>query len=145
MLIEAFCNYFAETGNGVLHLTVNDSFPQLQNLIKAKRDQGYPIINHGFIRRDKLSAIYQSAEYMIYPSLAESFGLGLIEAMESGCRIIGADLAYTYAVCRPSLVFNPLSIRDTERAFADSQSGNIQDTRQLIFNQMSTLIEYLKT
>ena len=46
---------------------------------------------------------YLSSEFLMFPSLTESFGLGLIEAIECGCKVIGADLPYTYEVCEPHL------------------------------------------
>lgn len=142
-LLKAFCNYFDEYKKGVLHLTISDKFPELIQLIKDKKSLGYPIINHGYIDRNDLVEIYQSNKYLIFPSLAESFGLGLIEAMESGCDVIGADLPYTYAVCNPSIVFDPLDVNDIERALFESQSDNVKKTEQLVFNRVDELINLL--
>jgi glycosyltransferase involved in cell wall biosynthesis len=143
-LIEAFCNYFDDYHKGVLHITINEKFPLLLEFIKTKTDCGYPVVNHGFINRNNLREIYQTNEFLIFPSLAESFGLGLIEALESGCKVIGADLPYTYVVCNPSLVFNPLDISDIKRVFVESQFDNIKESKQLIFNEMDNLILLLK-
>ncbi len=139
-LIEAFCNYFDEYNKGVLHLTISDKFSELVQVIKEKVNSGYPIINHGFVDRMELVEIYQSNRYLIFPSLTESFGLGLIEAIENGCDVIGADLPYTYAVCNPSIVFNPLDVNDIKRAMVESQSDNVDKTKQLVFNQIDELI-----
>lgn len=143
-LIEAFCKYFDEYQKGELHLTISDQFTELIQLIKAKKDLAYPIINHGFISRNDLVEIYQTNKYLVFPSLAESFGLGLVEAIESGCNVIGADLPYTYAVCNPSIVFNPLDVNDIKRAFVESQSDAVKETKQLVFNQIDELIALFK-
>src|SRR5690606_13519896 len=97
-LIEAFCKFFDKQQVGKLILTVSDFYAETFALIGKKIDEGYPIENIGFVKRDELGEIYQNAEYLIYPSLAESFGLGLLEAVDQGCKVIGADLPYTYAV-----------------------------------------------
>ena len=119
-------------------------YPELLHLVKTKIDLGYPIINHGFIERNDLIEIYQSNGYVIYPSLTESFGLGIVEAIENGCNVIGADLPYTYVVCNPSLVFNPLDVNDIKRALVESQLDNVKGTEQLVFDQIDELISILK-
>lgn len=143
-LIEAFCRFFDENRKGELHITISENFSELLQLIKVKKDLGYPIINHGFINRNDLIEIYQTNEYLIFPSLAESFGLGLVEAIENGCKVIGADLPYTYAVCNPSIVFDPLDVNDIKRAMVESQTDNVKETEQLVFNQIDELIGLLK-
>ena len=91
-LIESFCLAYDEIKKGSLTTTIPTSDINLCGLIKEKIDLGYPIINIGFIEREKLAEIYLSHECLIFPSLAESFGLGLAEAIDGGCKIIAADL-----------------------------------------------------
>lgn len=107
ILIHAFCKFYDKNKKGKLVLTVNEDYPVVLDLIKDKIDQGYPIKNIGFVDRLTLQKEYLASEFLIFPSLTESFGLGLIEAIECGCKVIGADLPYTYEVCEPSLTFNP--------------------------------------
>ena len=57
-------------------------------------------------------SIYKYVDYLIYPSLTESFGLPLLEAKLNDVHIIAADLPYVYDVCKPFLVFDPKSLRD---------------------------------
>jgi glycosyltransferase involved in cell wall biosynthesis len=144
-LINAFCTYFDKNKKGILHLTVGSKFPQLFKFINNKIDQGYPIINHGFVTRNDLVEIYQTNEYLIFPSLAESFGLGLVEAIENGCKVIGADLPYTYAVCNPSMIFDPLDLVSIENAITESQCENVKKTDQLVFNQINEILNHLKS
>lgn len=143
-LINAFCDFYDRHKLGTLTLTVSKEFPELLELIREKKTQDYPICNLGFIDRQQLSKIYQESEYLIYPSLAESFGLGLVEAIENGCKIIGADLPYTYAVCQPSLIFNPLDEKSISEALSLSLKENTMPSFAKVSNKIDELISLLK-
>lgn len=143
-LIEAFCKFYDSEKKGELHLTIGIDFFALNKFVNERITDGYPIINHGFVSRDLLGDIYGEATFSIYPSLIESFGLGIIEAIENQCDIIGADLAYTFAVCRPSLVFDPTKIESIVIAFKSAVEKNTQSTEQLVFNEMDKLIDLLQ-
>lgn len=143
-LLEAFRNFYDVKHVGELHLTIGDEFKELNSLISKMNATGYPIVNHGFLKRDSLSEIYSKAAFSIYPSLSESFGLGIIEAIENGCDIIGSDLPYTYAVCKPSLVFNPTNVESIVKAFQIAIEKHPQSTEQLVFNEIDTLINLLQ-
>ena len=143
-LIEGFCAFYDQYQLGELTLTVSDDFTEVVELLERKKADGYPIVNLGFIQRNELSDLYLGSKYLIYPSLAESFGLGIIEAIECGCQVIGTDLPYTYAVCEPSIVFDPLEIASIVGAFEQSTLENIRPTKLLIKNKISELIKLLK-
>jgi glycosyltransferase involved in cell wall biosynthesis len=127
-----------------LTVTIGPDCPDLIALIKKLNTEKYPIINVGFVDRKDLVALYNSSEYLIFPSLTESFGLGLIEAVENGCKVIGANLPYTYAVCNPSLVFDPYSIKSIANIFGEALTYNVKETEQRVFNEIDKLIGILK-
>ena len=56
--------------------------------------------------------LYDYIDYLVYPSLNESYGLPLIEASLNDVKVIASDLDYVYDVCDPYLTFNPLSVYD---------------------------------
>lgn len=143
-VLEAFATFYDDKKTGELHLTVGNEFKKLNNLVSKMMSEGYPVINHGFVPRDLLTTIYCKAAFSIYPSLSESFGLGIIEAIENQCDIIGSDLSYTYAVCKPSLVFDPTKIESIAMAFQSAIEKNIQPTEQLVFNEIDKLIYLLQ-
>lgn len=141
-LIEAFSEFFEKHKTGVLTVTVSDDFQELVHLIQSKQNQGVPIKNIGFVPRENLQKLYSESEFLIFPSLTESFGLGLVEAIENGCKVIGADLPYTYAVCEPSLSFNPLQTDSIVEAFSLSlQPTKVSESK--VKNEISTLINLL--
>ncbi len=143
ILIEAFCNSFDRLGRGSLLVTVPDSSVELCKLISKKSELGYPIVNVGFVDRKKLTELYFSHEYLIFPSLAESFGLGLVEAIDAGCKVIVSDLPYAYEVCKPSLTFDPHSTKSLRDAISTAIETNLPYSEKLISNNIEHLISLL--
>lgn len=144
-LIEAFCMAYDKNKKGILYLTVDKIFDDLYKLIKEKSDSGYPIVNLGYMQRDNLVSYYAKSDFCIYPSLAESFGLGLIEAMEYGCSVIASDLDYVHNICIPTATFNPYSVIEIFEKIDDALNGKMtsKPTVQLCFNQIEVLEELL--
>jgi glycosyltransferase involved in cell wall biosynthesis len=142
-LINVFCRFYDTYKKGKLIVTVNQDYQKILDLIEVKQKLGYPIKNIGFVGRDELQIEYLSTEFLIFPSLTESFGLGLIEAIESGCKIIGTDLPYTFEVCQPSIVFNPLDNDSLFKAFETSLDANVKVSLPKIKNNIKELITIL--
>ena len=142
-LINAFCKFYDREKKGKLIITVDFSYQHLIELIDEKQKKGYPILNVGFIERENLADIYCSAEFLIYPSLAESFGLTILEAIECGCKVIGADLPYLYAVCEPSLTFNPFDENSIVKVLSLSLEGSVKDTQTKAYNKVDVLLDML--
>lgn len=142
-LIESFCTFYDKHKKGRLILTVGKEFKDVLNLIDEKLKLKYPIENLGYINRNDLLKHYQSSEYLIFPSLTESFGLGLVEGIENGCKIIGADLPYTYAVCNPSIVFDPYSSSSICKAFEQSLKKKIPESKSIISDEIDEVINLI--
>jgi glycosyltransferase involved in cell wall biosynthesis len=143
-LLEGFSKYYQKNKVGKLYVTIGKEFQGLQTLISDYQQKGIPIINVGFLNRAELEQLYQKSEFLIFPSLTESFGLGILEAMEHGCKVIGADLPYTHAVCIPSLLFNPDDVNSIAAIFNQAVTTNTKPTKQLVFNEIDKLIQLLR-
>ena len=143
-LLEGFKIFYDRCSEGELHLTLDKNSGLLLDRIDMMKSKGYPIFNHGFVNRNRLSRLYKMSEFIIYPSFSESFGLGIIEGIENGCKVIGADLEYLKSVCSPSLVFNPSSPFSIADALQKSLISEIKETNQLVFNEIKQLIKLLK-
>lgn len=143
-LIEAFCNAYDKTKSGRLILTIPLKSESLCALIKLKIEKGYPIKNVGFVNRIHLINLYKSCEYLIFPSLAESFGLGLAEAIDGGCKVLAADLPYTYEVCKPSFTFNPYVTENIENAIIKAVIGKLPYSQKNISNDVNQLISLFR-
>jgi glycosyltransferase involved in cell wall biosynthesis len=64
----------------------------------------------GWLNPNEVTYALQSSDLMVFPSLAESFGLGLAEAMAADCPIVASDLPYAHDVCEDAaLYFDPTS------------------------------------
>ena len=106
--------------NGSLPLVVGD-FPRtyLKNILKKyKAEELYnEIITLGYIRNTDLPSIYRKATFFLYPSLRESFGIPILEAMACGCPVITSNRS-----CMPeiagdaSLLVNPEDTMDISMA-----------------------------
>lgn len=59
-------------------------------------------IPHGAVHR-----VYEAADLFVYPSLCESFGFPLVEAMASGLPIVAADLPLNREMCGDAAVYYP--------------------------------------
>ena len=143
-LINAFKLFYDKHKKGQLHLTLLKNDSKIILIINNLILKGYPIINHGFIKRYLLTSLYCQSEFIIYPSLSESFGLGIVEGIENGCKVIGADLPYTYAVCKPSITFDPKSVKSIIKAFEIAiNTKSIVKTEQLVFNEIDSIIKII--
>lgn len=142
-LIDAFCLFYDENRKGTLTLTIPSVHKPLSTLIEYKQERGYPIFNLGFIDRKELYKVYNEHEYLMFPSLAESFGLGLVEAIDNGCKVIGSDLPYLYEVCEPSFVFNPTDTFSIKNAFEKAIIKELKPSKSKVINRIETILNLL--
>jgi glycosyltransferase involved in cell wall biosynthesis len=117
-LLEAFALVQREYPTARLYLTVGPAYPAILRQLESLAQQGLPVVNLGLIGREALQAEYARRACLVYPSLRESFGLGLLEAAAMGMPILGADLPYTHAVIEPTAVFDPLDVVSMAGAMA---------------------------
>jgi glycosyltransferase involved in cell wall biosynthesis len=143
-LLDAFVLFFNTKKHGELHLTIENKYVDLKNYISKLQEKGFPIINHGFLNHEELSILYAKSLFFIFPSLTESFGLGIIEALESGCIILGADRPYMHAICKPNITFNPESLEDMCNGMIKAINNEFQKSEQHVHNNIEDLITLLK-
>lgn len=83
-------------------------------------------IGLGMLGRAELHAAYRYANVLVMPSLVETVGLPMLEAMRIGIPVLAADRPYAHAVCEDAAeFFDPLSPADfaqkAGQLLADSQ------------------------
>jgi glycosyltransferase involved in cell wall biosynthesis len=135
-LLDAWTN--VNIPNCELWLTISSNYPNVQQQIKHLSDQGYQIKNFTGLKREELNALYGKAEYLIYPSLLESFGLGLIEGALANCKVLAADLPYSNQVVIPTEIFNPNSVTEIAEIIKSASEGKKNNNSQLIVNNEIT-------
>lgn len=127
-----------------LILTVSGNYPDLQQLIETYIADGCNIQNSGLLSKEDLAQLYRTSKYIVYPSLAESFGLGLIEGVEHGCDVIASDLEFVHAVIDPYKTFNPLSENDiAEKILSANLNTEDRKTKLKVRNEITNLIAVL--
>ena len=74
------------------------------------------VVGLGTLNRGELYEAYKNATLVVMPSLAETVGLPMLEAMRVGTPVLVADRPYAHAVCEEAAVFfDPLSPLDFAR------------------------------
>lgn len=69
-----------------------------------------PIVFHGFLHHEQLSSLYRLADALILPSLTETVGLPMLEALSFGTPVVCADRPYAHEICeRRAVFFDPFS------------------------------------
>ena len=139
-LLEAWKVLHEKDVDLTLHLTVSlgDAF---HNKLLEAIGQGVRIINHGYIPSEELAKLYVQCKATIYPSYNESFGLGLIEAMEAGCDVIASDRPFVHTICEPSEVFNPVLPNTIVEAVLKYEEGKSSKSVLTVRNKVNELIE----
>jgi Glycosyltransferase len=127
-----------------LILTVSGNYPELQQMIQNYTAKGCNIKNCGLLSKQELAQLYRTSKYIVYPSMAESFGLGLIEGVEHGCDIIASELEFVHAVVEPYKTFNPLSEDDiADKILSASLGKEERKTKLKVRNEIANLIAVL--
>jgi len=148
LLLSAWELFIEDSRNKycILHLTLPTNSPQvLLDKVKVINKGNVSIINHYECSVDKVRDLYQMCNYFIFPSLAESFGLPLIEACSAGCKIISSDLPYVYHVIKPSLVFNPYDHESILNSLYISRDYyNVKNSELNVKNNVYELLNTLK-
>lgn len=143
-LLKAWGELNVQDYNPKLVLTIPDINVTLQDQINTLNNRGADIVNLGYLPFDTLKSIYLKTEFLIYPSLSESFGLPLIEAINFGCKILASDLPYVKAVVKPSLVFNPTDVNSITQVVKKCLISDVEISECLVENEIENLIMLLK-
>lgn len=141
-LLEAWKLLHADGINIPLHLTCSEKTLFLEHLNEAMSD-GICIVNHGFVPFAEMAKIYQQAKCIIYPSLNESLGLGIVEGLHAGCDIIASDLPFVFAICKPSEVFDPHSPKSIADAVKRYESGHSKKSKLTIHDCIGEFIDLI--
>lgn len=115
----------------LLQLTLSPvHHPELTAWIDAySRRSGLRIENAGEVDPEHLSRLYDEAAALIYPSIAESLGLPLLEARVHGLPIVASERDFVRDIVIPQQTFDPesaLSIARAVRRFLGAAEPDLQ-------------------
>jgi glycosyltransferase involved in cell wall biosynthesis len=61
----------------------------------------------GPVPQEQMGELYQACDLMVYPSLCESFGFSMVEAMGYSLPIVAADTAVNREICQDAALYYP--------------------------------------
>lgn len=143
-------------------LAEQGEFPTLALTLHPERDaalraelssmvqrHGLRIEDLGQMPHAELLQTYHQAGALLFPSLAESFGIPLIEATAAGLPILAPELDYVRDVCDPVETFDPESERSIARAVRRHLHGHpvkmdMRAPEQFIEAVLQTADKYVK-
>lgn len=104
------------------------------------------ILNKGFVPNNEVAEIYASSLAMIFPSIAETIALPLIEGLQYGLKILSSDLNFTYQVVENPIVFNPLNVEAIKEVMEKQLIGEFKQIHQRnrIQNKLAELIACIR-
>ena len=127
-----------------LVVTVESNKEDLIRMIEEINENSIiKIVNLGTISKEKVCEVYAQSKCLIFPSLEESFGLPLIEAVDMGLDVISSDLNYVYQVINPSLTFNPNDIQSIANTIQKYNDSSHPKSEGRIKNRISELLELI--
>jgi len=123
-----------------LSITISEDNIYLIDLIKRLIKKGLNIVNLGISSKNEIIDLYKTTEYLIYPSLNESFGLPLLEAISLDCKVLASDLPYVHDIIIPSCLFDPFNPSEIARLVYQIKDKTLDPSQLLIFSQIDDLI-----
>lgn len=97
-----------------------------------KRHERTVIINKGSIAEKEVLFLYSKSKTLIFPSLAETIALPLIEALQCELTVLSSDRPYSYQVIANPIVFDPLNIESIKKVLEDNLTGKHRYINQKI-------------
>ena len=91
--LKAFSDYLKQTGSDMQLVMLDYDHYELEQLLEEIGDTEliHRIILTGYVVNSDLPSIYCQSEVFLYPSLRESFGIPMLEAMACGVPVITSN------------------------------------------------------
>ena len=143
VLLYAWERLFDQGFKPKLSMTIKFPTLELETEIERLKIKGLDIVNLGEMKFDDLKEMYKKNEYLVFPSLFESFGLPMIEAINYGCKVIASNLPYVHEIISPSAVFNPRDEKSIEKSIIKCMNNKLPESEILVKNKINEMIDFL--
>ena len=144
-LFMAFIKAANKTSSVIkLNLTLSNNEFVNSPYSKITAPKNLKILNHGILEFSKLEKVYKKTQFLIFPSLNESFGLPLIESINYNCKVLAPNLDYVNEVIMPSIKFDPFSVSSlSESIILAITKNNIKHSKIIVENKIDTFVKYI--
>ena len=107
--LQAYSAYLKKTGSNIRLVIPDFDRGELRKILGETGDQNLEemILLPGYIANTDLPAIYSQCEVFLYPSLRESFGIPMLEAMACGAPVISSTTS-----CMPEIAGSAACLAD---------------------------------
>lgn len=109
ILFKAFSELKKTASDFVLYTTIDESdwpegFIKIKSQIKQLGLEDNIVIT-GRIPQDQMHIFYKNCDVMVYPSLCESFGFSMVEAMGYGLPIVASNTEVNKEICGEAAIY----------------------------------------
>ncbi|GAH18898.1 unnamed protein product, partial [marine sediment metagenome] len=93
------------------------------DMVLRKAGIGEDVMFTGFISNEDLDSLFRIADFFIYPSLCEGFGIPILEAMQAGTPVITSNVSAMPEVAKgAALLIDPYDINSIAEGMVKSRS-----------------------
>jgi glycosyltransferase involved in cell wall biosynthesis len=138
-LFESFNKFLKIYPKAILTITIDNKHANILNHLQ----KSYNVRNIGFVNNDILYKEYRENDIFIFPSLNESFGLGLIEANKFNLPILASDLPYVKEILDTPYLFNPYNVDSIFECIINCIETNYKLSTLKINNEIDKIIEII--
>lgn len=134
--LKAFSNFLKETGSDIKLVMLDYNRLELEKLLDEIGDKGLidQIVLTGYVVNTDLPAIYCQSEIFLYPSLRESFGIPMLEAMACGVPVITSNTSSMPEVAgEAALIVDPFKPEEITAGMIKILSN--QELRAILINK----------
>jgi glycosyltransferase involved in cell wall biosynthesis len=127
-----------------LYLTIDEhTDSEVVVYFKKLVAEGANISSLGIVSHGDVLKMCNTVKFSIFPSFTETIGLGLVESVAVGCKVLAPDLQYIKEVVVPSLLFDPKDSNSIAKSVEYALNNNIQDSSIIIQDKIEDLIGLL--
>jgi len=117
--LKAYSDFIRQTGSDVMFVMLDFDRSELEKLLDLIGDRSLidRINLTGYVKNTDLPAIYSQCTLFLYPSLRESFGIPLLEAMACGAPVITSNTSSMPEIAGDAaFIVDPLHTEDITAA-----------------------------